>query len=55
MQTILQILIALVFSQLSVSECAEDTSNEVAIENPSLNIHWIQSHVLEVKETTENA
>ena len=54
MQTILQILIALLFSHLSVSDCTEDTSNEVALENPAQNIHWIQSHYLEVKVTSEN-
>ena len=54
MQTILQILIALVFSHLTVTECSEDTSNEVALENPAQNIHWIQSHFLEAKELTEN-
>ena len=44
MQTILQILIAVLFSHFSVAECAEETKNEVTQQDPSSRTIWIQHH-----------
>ncbi len=52
MQTILQILIALLFSHLSVSDCAEEANSELAY-NPSTEVHWVQHHCLDLMEISE--
>ncbi len=55
MQTILQILIALVFSHLSVSECAKDSNDEVAQMNSVSTTQWVQCHYLEALENSDIA